>query len=133
MPLSGFGPFVGTGSTITFGTSNFTANIKSSKIGTVKRTTLDSTYLGTTTAKTFISGSLYDPGELEMTIQAAPNKGGTIPIAGATETCTFANGGSGFSVSCFFNEFDITIQTEEIMEATVKCKFTGSITWNGQS
>lgn len=134
--MAGFGPFLATGSTIVFSTSNFTANVIDIDLGGVKREHKDSTYLGTTVARTFVPVTLYDGGEVTLKIQFAANKAATIPIAGATETVTitFANTGSATAAfSAFVVEYKAMINTETIVEGDIKLKVTGAITWGGQS
>ena len=126
--------FIGTGTTVTFGTSNFAANITDINFGEVSREHKDTTYLGTTTAKTFIPTTLYDAGEMKLSIQFAANRGGTIPISSAAETVTIAwPGGASVAGSAFVTGYEVKTATEAIVTADVKVKFSSSLVWAGQS
>lgn len=128
-------PVFGTGSTLSFGTSNFVANIVSINFGEVKRADKKTTHLGTTVSDTFTPVTLYDPGECKFKIQFNPAKGNTIPITGAAETVTltFGTGTPSLAGSAFVIGYAITIQTEEIIEADITLKYSGALTWANQS
>lgn len=124
-------PQIGTGTTITFGTTNFVANIVSADVGEVKRDSKDSTYLGTTTAKTYIPVTLYDSGELGFKAQFDAANGTNVPIAHAAETITIAfAGGHSVAGTGFMTGYKITVQTEDIIMADFKVKFSGALTWS---
>lgn len=84
---------IGTGTTITFGTSGFTAEIVGISIDGVKRESIDVTHLATPVAgagevgsREKIPGKHVDPGQLKLTCHYDPNT--EPPIQGAKEEVT---------------------------------------------
>ena len=84
---------IGTGTTITFGTSGFTAEIVGISIDGVKRESIDITHLATPVAgagevgsREKIPGKHVDPGQLKLTCHYDPNT--EPPIQGAMEEVT---------------------------------------------
>lgn len=84
---------IGTGTTITFGTSGFTAEIVGISIDGVKRESIDITHLATPVAgagevgsREKIPGKHVDPGQLKLTCHYDPNT--EPPIQGAKEEVT---------------------------------------------
>jgi hypothetical protein len=85
---------VPTGTTITFATSGFTANIINSIQWTgISRPVIETTHFGSTQAttrqiggRTFIPGKLTDPGTLEIEVQYDPTA--EIPVRRDAETIT---------------------------------------------
>ena len=119
---------IGTGSTVTFGTSAYTALIKDISWDGIQRKSVETSYLGTTTAHTFMPGDLYDPGSLKLEVLYDP---GTIkpPLNGAVETVTvtFPDANTA-AASGFITAWSIKVPLEDVMTATVEVKFTGAIT-----
>ncbi len=76
------------GTTIAFGTTSFTANIR--RIGGANETrgAVGTTHLGTTGQKTSIPESLTDPGETEIEFEWDQSFGTFPPIDQAAETIT---------------------------------------------
>lgn len=130
---------IGTGTTVTFGTSGFTAQILEVGWGGIERESVESTHMGTTDAKSFIPGTLYDPGELELEI--AFDGDDAPPIGGAVETITveFAKKSSGstngaqWAASGFVTEFEATAPLEDKMTATMTVKLTGAISFTDEA
>ena len=60
---------IGTGASVTFATTAYAANVISIGAVSAERPAVDSTHLGTTTARTFVPGDLIDWGELTLTVQ----------------------------------------------------------------
>lgn len=83
---------IGTGSTITFGTSSWAPHILSGKWSGVKRTAIPTSYMGqaapsgTLANATFISGILCDPGELDIEAHLASNGANVYNGQGASVT-----------------------------------------------
>lgn len=84
---------IGTGTTIAFGTSTFTAEITSIKHGGISRNTTETSHLGTAAAtgqdigsKTFLAGKLSDPGEI--TIEGHHDADLVPPVEAAPQTIT---------------------------------------------
>lgn len=124
---------IGTGTTVTFGTSSFSANITNVGWSGIERPAIDTTHLGTTTARTFMPGDLFDPGELSLDIQFNPDN--YPPITGAAETITVRfpipaglSNGATWVASGFMTSFELGNPLEELMTATMGVKFTGNIT-----
>lgn len=126
-----------TGTTVTFGTTGFTANIVSAAWSGFARGALDTTHLGSTQpstnqfgGRTFIPTKLADPGTLALTVrhnahvlppihQAAETITVTFPlVSGDSTPATYA--GSGFATS-----YEVTAATEELMEGVLTVKMTG--------
>lgn len=122
---------VGTGATITFDTGFFAEIISIDGPG-VSRPAIDATHMGTTTAREWIPGSLYDPGTADIEIAFAPET--TPAYAGAAETVTFtftsagAGGTTTWAASGFLTNFSPSIPLEERMTATATLQLSGAIT-----
>lgn len=118
----------GQGTTITFGTSGFSANVTNIDWTGVSRESIGNSHLGTTTAKTFQPGDLYDPGEVTLTIYHDPAT--TPPISAAAETITITYPDANTrSASGFVTNWDPgSVTTDEMMESSITVKFTGAIT-----
>lgn len=117
---------VGTGTTITFN-SGFFAEILSANWSGFERAAIDTTNFATTTARTFIPGDLYDPGEIEVELAFQPDT--ELPLDQAAETVTITwPDGSTWAGSAFMRAGSITAPLEEKMTATATLKFSGAIT-----
>lgn len=122
------------GLTVTFGTTSYTANIVSARWTGISRGAVDTTHLGTTTAKSYTPFDLFDPGELEMGIQFDIDDYPPIDQAAETITVTapIASGesaGGTWAATGFVTGFEWGGSTEEnLMDATVTVKFSGDIT-----
>ena len=77
---------VGTATTIAFGTSSFTAEVKSLNGSDVTREDVDVTHMGSTSYMEFQPAELADAGAIEMEIHFDPDS--QPPILGAAETIT---------------------------------------------
>ena len=119
-------PIISTGASITF-SSGFLAQITSINHSGIERPAIDTSHFGTTTARTFIVGSLFDAGTLEVGLVFDPDT--KMPITGAAESVTITySDGSTWVASGFLTGFTVTAQLEERVEATATLKFTGDIT-----
>ena len=119
---------IGTGTTITFATGFF-AEILSVDWSGIEREDIDSTHMGTATARTFEPSDLYDPGELSVTMHHAPAT--TPPISSAAETITVTfpdSGAATWAASGYMKSYEITSELEGKIEATAVLKFSGAIT-----
>lgn len=126
---------VGSGATLAFGTSGFTANIISMSWGGIDRESIATSHLLTVGGRTFIVGDLHDPGDLTVEIQYDPND--RPPFDGAAETITLTypipSGGStgathaatGFVMNWVPGQLDV----DGLMISTLVIKFSGSITF----
>lgn len=123
----------GTGASITFGTSGFTANLTAINGEGIERASIETTHLGTTTARTFMGGDLFDPGNVSLELQFDPDN--KPPFTGASETITvtfpLSSGGSTaatWAASGFVTGFDYGAPLEELMTGTMTVKLSGDIT-----
>jgi len=120
---------IGDGATIAFGTSSFTGSWKTLQHTGVARTSVPTTHLTTSNAKTFMPGDLYDPGEISGTLSYDPDA--QPPYNGAAETITITfPGGATMAASGFVMNFDEpSLENDTEMIASVTIKLTGEITW----
>lgn len=80
----------GTGCTLTMGTTDYDAEILSISSGGVTIPVIDTSHLGTTTARTKMMGDLRDFGEMEVEIHLDPDKLDTMDtVLGLVQTMTF--------------------------------------------
>ena len=126
-------PDVGTGATVEFLTSSFSASIMSVSHSGISRPAIDTTHLGTSTARTFIPGDLYNPGQLVLSIEFDPND--NIPISAAAETIRLTYPlRSGQSVAAkvsatgFITDASRTVPLEDKMTSEITIKFSGPLT-----
>ena len=123
----------GTGGSITFGTSGFTANISNINWDGIERVSIPTSHLGTTTAHTFIPGDLYDPGEISLDIQFDPDNFPPINSAAETITVNFplSSGGStaaDWEATGFCTGASNVVPLEALMTGTITLKISGAIT-----
>ena len=121
-------PDVGTGATISG--SGQTGNVLSISWSGISRPAVDTTHLGTTTARTFMPGDLYDPGELTVEFQLDSDQtwGTTIAAEAATITITFADAET-WAASGFMTSLEASVPLEDVMTVTATYKLTGAITF----
>lgn len=119
---------LGDGTTISFGTSAFSANVISVDGIGVTRGTTDTTHLGTTTWKTKILHKLAEAKPMNMTIQFDPNV--DIPWTAVAETVTIDPAGSGdtLSFSGGITDTGISIRVGELMQADIEVTPLGALT-----
>lgn len=134
----------GMGATIVFGTSGFTGNLLDIKFGGVKREAIATSHMGITAPgsnkfgnKTFIASDLSDPGEVTFTVHLNTGQSGATaqpPIDKVAETITvtfpLATGGSTaatWAFTGFVTDFDVDVQMEDAIKATVKVKISGNV------
>lgn len=121
---------IGTGTTVTFGTSSFTADLLSVSHSGIAREAIQTSHMGTTSDHTFMPTDLVDNGELTLEIAFVATLTPPILTNGAAETITVAYAGSAttWSFSAFQTGFEITAPLEDKMTATVTLKVTGAVT-----
>lgn len=116
----------GHGTTITFGTSGFSANLLEIGGVSLERAAIDSTHMGTANAKAYIPTSLYDGGSVDITFEFVGNE--NVPIDAAVETITINwAGANAWSFSGFMTGFTPSAQTGEKMQASATLKITGAV------
>lgn len=123
----------GHGSTLTFGTSGFSASIVSMTGVKKSRPVINASHLGTTGAEEKIPGDLEDHEAFEIECHFTPGAAGSIPSTGVVETITKSYptaagqstpgtyAGSGFIVD--FTE--PVLKTNEIMMSKLSVIFDG--------
>lgn len=124
---------VGTGTSISFGTSGFTAEVLGINHNGVERPAIETSHLGTTVAKTFMPGDLVDQGEISLDIAFNPNILPPIKAAAETIVITFPvpsglSTGATYTFTGFCTGASSTILFEERMTATITVKISGDIT-----
>ena len=120
---------IGTGSTVTFGTSGFTADILGVNLSGVTREAINTSHMGTTSDHTFMPVDLVDNGTLELEIAWLATLTPPIITNAAAETVTVAFAGSAttWSFSAFQTDLGITVPLEDKMTATMTFKISGAI------
>ena len=121
---------IGTGSTVTFGTSSFTADILGINLSGITREAINTSHMGTTSDHTFMPTDLVDNGTLELEIAWLATLTPPIITNGAAETVTVAFAGSAttWSFSAFQTELSMAVPLEDKMTATCTFKISGAIT-----
>lgn len=124
------GVYDGHGTSITFGTSAFSAKLLSVDGPAVERDAIDITTMASDPAKEFTPADLYDPGGVDCEFEF--NGGDEPPIDGAVETITLDFGGQGAGYkwvgSGFLTNFRPSAAIGERMRATMTLKLTGELT-----
>jgi len=123
---------IGTGSTVTFGTSSFSADILSMDVSGITRESINTSHMGTSAAHTFMPTDLVDNGTLGLEIAWVAGLVPPILTNGAAETVTiaFAGSASTWSFSCFQTELGVVVPLEDKMTANCTFKISGAITRN---
>ncbi len=119
-------PEIGTGATITFD-SGFFARINSIDLSGVAREPIETTHLGTSAARDFVPGDLYDPGELTVSLQHGLDT--ALPVMNGAEEAIVINfpGTSTWTGAGFMTSYDFNIALEERIDATCTLKFSGTL------
>ena len=133
---------VGSGATISFGTSTFEGKILSFSVSGPTRPSVDTTDL-TSAARTFIPGDIIDYGTIEVTYlvdtQLPSTEVPSFSAAAETITVTFEASGAGtvggnFTGSGFITDgptYDIGI--DEVVSASITIKCTAAWTFTAGS
>lgn len=114
-----------TGTTYTY--SGITNDVLDIEGPGLERAALETTHMGTTTARTFTPGDLYDAGEVTLTVHFSGQS--DIPaITGSASNLVidWAGGASTTTVSAFVIGVDVSASVEEIGTARVTFKCTGA-------
>ena len=130
----------GVGTTVTFGTSGFTANVESIRWNGIARNAIPTFHLGTAAPgankfgnKTFIPSRLSDPGELQMSVHFNPQTNPPIDGLAETVTITFPKAPADstpaiWSATGFVTAYDLTDEMEAAMMANMTVKISGNVT-----
>lgn len=120
---------IGTGTTVTFGTSGFTADILGVNHDGIAREAINTSHMGTTNDHTFMPTDLVDNGEISLEIAFVPSLSPPIITNGPAETVTINYAGTGsWAASAFQTGFSIGAPLEDKMTGTLTLKVTGGIT-----
>lgn len=118
---------IGTGTTIVFGTSGFSAEVVGINLSDISRVAINSSHLGSTSAHSFIFGDLVDWGNAELEINYDPTD--FPPVGEAAETITITTPDSTTYVfSGAVTNVSAAIPLEDKMTATVTVKAAGAVT-----
>lgn len=136
---------IGTGASLTFSSATESYDVLSIDVSDVSRPSVDTSHLGTTTARTFIPGDLYDPGTMEIEYLLDPstmstnrpiidNAAETITLQWAEVTSSTATNAAGgkFSASGFATSWSCSTPLEDRITATLGFKFSGAITFTNE-
>ena len=121
---------IGTGTTVTFGTSGFTADILGVNWDGIAREAINTSHMGTTNDHTFMPVDLVDNGTLTVDIAFVASLTPPILTNAPAETVTVAFAGSAttWSFSAFQIDFSAVAPFEDKMTATCVYKISGAIT-----
>lgn len=119
----------GTGSTIVFGTTAFTAEILDFDPANRERVSIETSHMGTTSSHTFMPGALVDNGELSLRV--AFNPANEVPIDEPAETVTITfpvTPVTTWSFTAFVTADSPSVSFEERSEQNITLKISGDIT-----
>ena len=123
---------IGTGSTLTLGTSAYETGLEILNISWsgIAREAIDTTHMTTSTARSFIPSNLFDAGELVIECHLRQDTTPIISAVAETITITLPNGAgtSAWAAEGFLTAFEFTSPLEEKMTASLTFKFSGNIT-----
>lgn len=125
---------VGTGTTITFGTSGSQGALLSISGPSASRPSIETTDMSTTTAHTFMPGDLVDHGEVTLTVEFDPDIEPAITSGAETVTITWPipsglSNGATWQFSAFITGFEPSASIDERMEMSITLKISGDITY----
>ena len=118
---------VGTGITIVFGTTAFSAEIVDIGGPSLSRESIDKTHQGTLKARTFMPSDLYDPGELTFDIHFNPDTDPEIDEPEEVVTVTWPSGAT-WAADGFITGYEPATPLEDKMTGSITVKFSGEIT-----
>jgi len=122
---------ISTGLAITY-SSSFFAEITDFSWDGMAREDIDTSNFATTGARTFIPGTLYDGGEIQVELIFDPESSPIVPLTAVAETVTVTYSdpapASTMAASGYMKGFSITGPLEDKMMATATLKIAGDIT-----
>lgn len=122
---------IGTGAIIAFESAPtaYFGKILNIEWGGISRPAVDISNFATTTARVFIPGDVYDPGELAVDMLCDPNQIPPIGKAAERITLTFPGGTPNtWYAEGFMTSFSMTLPLEDKIVANATIKFTDAIT-----
>jgi hypothetical protein len=128
----------GTGTTIVFGTTGFTADILSLTPSGRERGEYETTHMGTTGSKTWSPVKLIDEGSLDMAYNFDADYEPPIKLAPETVTITFpipAGSSTGATLvgSGFLTGDSWSSELEEKMTGGATLRWAGPVTWTAST
>lgn len=130
---------VGTGTSVAFGTSAYSANLEDLSWGGLERPKVATTHLGTTTMGTSMPGDIVEPGSVTLIVQYDPDT--QPPIEGAAETITITypvptghSNGATHAFTGYVTKFtppDAKVDT--LMLATIELAISGDVSFTDAS
>ena len=121
--------FIGTGTTIAFGTSGFSAEILDVTPPGGSRESIQTSHMGTTDAHTFTPAKLVDWGELSFDIHFDPATTPPIGLVAETITITFPNSAATtWAFTGFCTGYESADPLEGKMTGTITVKVSGDVT-----
>jgi len=119
----------GTGATLTLGATGVSLMCTSIQGQGISWASLDTTHLGTTTAKTFLRGKLYDPGTVAVTFLCEPNfMNELLAITSPqTVTITYPNASTEASSAMITNIDSGSLEVDAVSTASLTLKRTGAV------
>lgn len=123
----------GTGASITFGTTGVTLLATSIQSQGISWSSIETTNLATTNAKTFVRGDLYDPGTITVNFQTEPSSMDTLMGCAASETITITYPDTGAATEAatgFIMSIDPgTSEVDSLITGSLTAKRTGVVTF----
>lgn len=116
---------IGTGATITFGTSGFTGELTSVEHSGINRASILANHMGSTTARK-IPGDIVDWGQLRVSFNF---KGNQRPIIAAVEEQVdiLLPEGTTWSANCFMVDFEWSAPIEDVMTSECTLEINGDL------
>jgi len=124
---------VGTGSTITLGHTNdpydVSAELTSIEWSGWSAESVETTHMGTATGRTYISGDLYDAGELSVEGHFDPTEALPKWTEVGVVTIVFAGNGTPhqWRANAFITEYSVSSPLEDKMTFSATLKFTSGV------
>jgi hypothetical protein len=123
----------GTGASLTLGTTGASLLCTSIQGQGISWASVETTYLGTTNAKTFVRGDLYDPGTISVTFLNDPELMDTLINCAASETVTITypntNATTEASTGFITNIDSGNLEVDTISTGSLTLKRTGAVTF----
>ena len=119
---------VGTGTTIAFGTSSFTAELLSLNGNDISREDIDVTHMGSTVYREFQPSDLVDGGTIDMELAFDPDEQPPVLAVAETITITFPSSlanGATFVFTGYVNSWSWADPLEDKMTASCTIKVDG--------
>jgi len=120
--------YIGDGTTVSFGTSSFSAYVDSARWSGQGREMIDISHIATTGGIPFDKSEMYDPGTLQLDLHHDPDIAPPIEGEFETVTVTFPSGAT-FSASGAVQSYDFSVAKQEKITASMTIKLSGDVTF----